>query len=91
MCFAEVDRDGVLPAVPLTERLVEGGADEHAPALGHIGLRRRQQVVGRWLGLGFSVLLALLHTQVQSAIFVHLYEHVLQTEKLNGNRSTVQT
>lgn len=75
--FAEVD--GALPAVSLTQWLVEGRADEYAATFGHgRRLRGGQTLIQGSFGRGFHVLLALLHAQVQRAILIHLYGHVLR-------------
>lgn len=76
MRFAEVD--GALPALPLTQGLVEGWADQQAPAFGPRGLRRAQRLLGCHLGLRCGAPFALLHAQVQRAVLIHLDEHVLQ-------------
>lgn len=78
MCFAEID--WALPAVSLTQRLVEGGADEYTPTFGHGGLRRGQQIIWRGFCLGFYSFFTLFHTQVQGAVFIHLDEHILQAK-----------
>lgn len=76
MSLAEVD--GALPAVSVAQRLVEGRADEHAATFGHGRLGGGQRLFQGGFCLGFGVVLALFHAQVQRAILVHLYGHVLQ-------------
>lgn len=82
MSLAEVDRDVALPAVSFTQRFVERRADEHAPTLGHGRLKGRWQLFGRQPSWGLGILFAFLHAQVQGAVFIHLYEHVLN--KVSG-------
>lgn len=86
-----MDGEGAFPAVSLTQRLVEGGADEDAPAFGHGGLRRRQGGFWGRPALGLSVLLAPFHTQIQGAVFVHLYGHVLRTKMSDREQRRFRT
>lgn len=80
MRFAEVE--GALPAVSVTQGLVEGGANQQAATFGRGGLGRAQRVLGRRPRLRLDVLFALLHAQVQGAVFVHLDEHILRARRL---------
>jgi hypothetical protein len=64
--------------------MVEGRADVHTAGLLESGLRRGQgNVSQRHLGWGIH-LPTFLHTQVQSAVLIHLYGRVLNEKKFTS-------